>query len=104
MLELNKDNFDKEVLKSPIPVVVDFWAEWCGPCRVFSPVIEEVSKDYAGKMKFGKLNVDDNEDIAQTYAIMSIPTVLLFKGGKVIATSIGAVPKDTIKKWIEKNK
>ncbi len=97
-------NFEKEVLKSSIPVVIDFWAEWCGPCRVFSPVIEEVSKEYSGKVKFGKMNVDENEQTAQKYSIMSIPTLLLFKGGDVKATSIGALPKDTVKKWVDKNK
>ena len=103
MLEFTTQNFDAEVLKSEQPVVVDFWAEWCGPCRVFSPVIESVENEYKNRIKFGKLNIDANTEIASKYNIMSIPSVLMFEGGEVKAMSVGALPKDSIKKWIDKN-
>lgn len=103
MMDLNEGNFEGSVIKSKLPVVVDFWAEWCGPCRIFSPVIEKVSKAYDGKVNFGKLNVDENNKIAQEYNIMSIPTVLIFEDGKVKSMSVGALPEDTFKKWLDKN-
>lgn len=103
MMEFTDANFEAEVLKSKMPVVVDYWASWCGPCRIFSPVIDEVSKLFEGKVKFGKLNVDDNPNTAGKYSIMSIPTVLMFENGEVKAMSVGALPKETVKKWIEKN-
>lgn len=103
MIELNKENFEKEVLQSKVPVVVDFWATWCGPCRIFSPIIEDVSKEYAGKIKFAKLDVDSAQEIASKYNIMSIPTVLLFTEGKIKAMSVGAIPKESLKSWINKN-
>ena len=103
MIEINSGNFEQEVLKSDVPVVIDFWAPWCGPCRVFSPIIDEVSKEYEGKAKFAKLNTDDNQEIAVKYNIMSIPTVMLFVEGKPKATSVGAVPKEALKEWILKN-
>lgn len=101
--DINTDVFENEVLKSKIPVVIDFWAPWCGPCRVFSPTIEEVSKGYDARVKFLKMNTDENESIASEYNIMSIPTVLLFEGGEVKAMSVGAVPKTEFKKWLENN-
>lgn len=103
MIDLTSKNFDSEVLKSDKPVVVDFWATWCGPCRIFSPIIDEVSKTYGNKVKFGKLETDENSDIASRYNIMSIPTVLLFHNGEVKAMSVGAVPKESFKKWLDKN-
>jgi thioredoxin 1 len=98
-------NFDKEVLESKLPVVIDFWAAWCGPCRMFSPIIEEVSesKEYQGKITFGKVNTDENSGIAARYNIMSIPTAMLIKNGEVKAISIGVISKDALKKWINSN-
>ncbi len=97
--ELSEKNFDSTI-KSGY-TVVDFWAAWCGPCRMLSPVVEAVSEEYKGKIKFGKVNVDENQNLAQRYAVMSIPTVILFKDGKVLDTSIGAVPRDRLKKWLD---
>jgi thioredoxin 1 len=88
------ENFEKEVLQSDIPVVVDFWAEWCGPCRMIAPIIEELANEYEGKIKFGKLDVDSNQQTSIKYGVRSIPTVLFLNGGKVIDTIIGAVPKN----------
>ncbi len=103
MIELTESNFDSEVLKSTVPVVIDFWAPWCGPCRMFSPTIEEVAKDLGSKAKFAKINTDEAPNIATKYNIMSIPTVLLFDKGIVKSTSVGALPKETFRKWLEKN-
>jgi thioredoxin 1 len=93
--------WDTEVLKSDVPVLVDFWAEWCGPCRMVGPAVEQVGKIMAGKVKVTKLNVDDNQEIAMRYNVQSIPSLLLFKGGKEIARTIGAAPKETYLKFIE---
>jgi thioredoxin 1 len=93
--------WDAEVLKSDVPVLVDFWAEWCGPCRMVGPAVEQVAKIMAGKVKVTKLNVDENQEIAMRYNVQSIPSLLLFKGGKEIARTIGAAPKETYLKFIE---
>ncbi|MHB8905378.1 MAG: thioredoxin [Melioribacteraceae bacterium] len=87
------DNFDGEALKSDLPVVVDFWAAWCGPCRMIAPIIEQLAEEYNGKVKVGKLDVDENQGVAIKYGVRSIPTVLFLKGGQVVDTVIGAVPK-----------
>ena len=92
-VELTDDNFEAEVLNADKPVLVDFWAAWCGPCRVVSPIVEEMSKDYDGKLKVGKLNVDDNNKVASRYGIMSIPSLLFFRAGQVVDQIVGAVPK-----------
>jgi thioredoxin 1 len=94
-------NFDQEVLQSKIPVVVDFWAVWCTPCRMVSPIIEELAKELSGKVKVGKLNVDENQQIAGKFGIMSIPSVLIFKNGNPVKTIIGAQGKEKYKKEIE---
>jgi thioredoxin 1 len=93
--------WDAEVLKSDVPVLVDFWAEWCGPCRMVGPAVEQVGKIMAGKVKVAKVNVDENQEIAMRYNIQSIPSLLLFKGGKEISRTIGAAPKERYLKFIE---
>jgi len=103
VVDISKDNFESEVLKSKVPVVIDLWAEWCGPCRMYSPIIEQVSEEYDKKVKFVKINVDDNESLAQKYNVMSIPTTLLIEHGEIKAMSVGAVPKETLKNWLKKN-
>ena len=95
-LELTEGNFDDEVLKSSVPVLVDFWAEWCAPCRLIAPIVDELATEYAGKVKIGKLNVDQNPQISMNYGIRSIPTLLIFKDGQAVEQLIGAVPKNTI--------
>ena len=92
-ITLTSDNFAKEVLESGIPVLVDFWASWCGPCKMLGPVISEIAEENEGKIKVGKVNVDDEEELAAQYGIQSIPTVLLFKGGEVVSQSLGFKPK-----------
>ncbi len=96
LIEFTDDNFDTEVLKSNLPVLVDFWAEWCGPCKMIAPIVEEIASDYAGKVKVGKVNVDFNNQVAMQYGIRSIPSLLVFKGGAVANQIVGAVPKNDI--------
>ena len=98
---LTVENFENEVLKSDIPVLVDFWATWCGPCRMIAPIIEEIAHDFEGKIKVGKVNVDEQEELAIRYGISSIPTLLLFKNGEVAKKTLGYMPKDAVVKFIE---
>jgi len=95
-------NFEAEALKSELPVIVDFWAAWCGPCRMIAPIIEELAGEYDGKVKIGKLDVDENQQTAIKYGVRSIPTVLVLKGGEVVDTIIGAVPKSVFVEKIDK--
>jgi thioredoxin 1 len=101
-VELNDSTFESEVIKSETPVLVDFWAPWCGPCRMISPVVEEIATSYTGRLKVGKVNVDDNQEITMKYGIRSIPTLILFKNGKAVEQIIGAVPKSEIERIIKK--
>lgn len=103
IVTLSDLNFKTEVLDSQIPVLVDFWAPWCGPCRAIAPVVEGVAKDYKGKLKVGKLNVDDFDALPMNYGVMSIPTLLVFKGGDLVSTIVGAVPKAKIELEIKKH-
>ncbi|MBT5437843.1 thioredoxin [Crocinitomicaceae bacterium] len=100
-LEITDSNFDELVLKSDKPVVVDFWAEWCGPCKMIGPLIDEMSKDYEGKALIGKVNVDQNANVSAQFGVRSIPTVLFIKNGEVVDKSVGAVPKATLDSKLE---
>ncbi|MDK9700017.1 MAG: thioredoxin [bacterium] len=100
-VEFTDANFDQEVLKSDLPVVVDCWAAWCAPCRMIAPTIEALAEEYKGKVKIGKLDVDSNMNTAMKYQIKSIPTLLFFKGGRVVNSMVGALPKETLVKHIE---
>jgi thioredoxin 1 len=100
-IELNDENFEAQVLRSQEPVIVDFWAEWCGPCRAISPIIEDIAGQYAGKIKVGKVNVDYAPVTASRYAIRSIPSILFFKDGKQVDFIIGAVPKAEVLRKLE---
>jgi len=100
---INEADFEDYVIKSDTPVLVDYWAEWCGPCKLIGPILEDISSDYEGKLKIVKVNVDDNQDIAKTYGIRGIPTLMLFKEGNVEATKMGAVSKSQLAAFLDQN-
>ncbi|MDP3987539.1 MAG: thioredoxin [Candidatus Levybacteria bacterium] len=100
-LIITDESFEQDVLQSRIPVLVDFWAAWCTPCKIIGPIVEELAKEYAGKLKVGKVNVDENQNIAVKYGIMSIPTLLLFKKGEPVKSLVGMQGKDRLKREIE---
>jgi thioredoxin 1 len=102
LLHVNDKNFSLEVLQSGVPVLVDFWATWCGPCRAISPIVEELAKEFSGRVKITKLNVDENPSIPGQYGVRGIPTLILFKEGKVLDQIVGSVPKARLKAMIEK--
>ena len=92
-LKITRENFENEVMKSNIPVLIDFWAPWCGPCRMMGPIIEQLAEEYEGKAKVGKVNVDEEGELSQAFGVMSIPTIVLVKDGKVVRQAVGARPK-----------
>src|SRR6202047_3906534 len=103
IVEVTDANFDQDVLKSDKPVLVDFWATWCGPCRAIAPIVEELAKDYQGRVKVGKMDVDHNSATPMRYGVRGIPTLLVFKGGQVKEQIVGYVPKETIQKALDKH-
>ena len=102
LLQVTDENFEQEILKSDIPAMVDFWAEWCGPCKMVGPVVEELAKEYEGKVKIGKMNVDENRQTPAKYGIRAIPTLILFKDGQVAQMIVGAQPKSAIEEELKK--
>jgi len=100
-IKVDNSNFDTQVLAAPTPVVVDFWAEWCGPCKMIAPALEEIATDMAGKVTIAKINIDDNPDLAARFGVRSIPTLLLFKDGEVVNNMVGAAPKSRLSDWIK---
>ena len=97
----NENDFEDEVLKSNLPVIVDFWAEWCGPCKMLTPILEELSDEMKNEINVVKVNLDENQDLAMKYSIRSIPTLLLFKGGNLVDTKVGLLPKSEIVSWFK---
>ncbi len=102
VLHTSETAFENDVLKSNVPFVVDFWAEWCGPCRVIAPIVEELSKEYNGKVQFAKVNVDESPDLAGRYGVQGIPTLIIFKDGEEVGRLVGAAPKSRLAQEIEK--
>ena len=101
IISSNDSNFENDVLKSDIPVVIDFWAEWCGPCKLLLPVFEELSEKYKGKIKFVKFNIDDSPEVPSKYGVRGIPNLIMFKDGKNIDSKVGAIPKNALEEWLE---
>jgi thioredoxin 1 len=102
-VKVDKNNFTADVLQSAEPVVVDFWAEWCGPCKMIGPSLDEISNEMAGKVKIAKLNIDENPELAAQFGVRSIPTLMMFKGGEVADIKVGAAPKTALSHWISGN-
>ncbi len=100
-IPVSDDSFDSDVLKAEGSVLVDFWAEWCGPCKMISPALEEIAKEMDGRVQIAKMNIDDNPMTPQKYGVRGIPTLMLFRDGQVAATKVGAVPKNQLQEWVE---
>ncbi len=100
-IPVSDDSFDSDVLKAEGSVLVDFWAEWCGPCKMISPALEEIAKEMDGRVRIAKMNIDDNPVTPQKYGVRGIPTLMLFRDGQVAATKVGALPKNQLQKWVE---
>jgi len=103
VFHVTDDTFEPEVLKAPLPVLVDYWAEWCGPCRTIAPILDELAQEYEGRLKIAKLNVDENQDTPPKYGIRGIPTLMLFKNGNIEATKVGALSKSQLTAFIDSN-
>jgi len=103
ILHVTDDTFESEVLQAPLPVLVDYWAEWCGPCKTIAPILDEVAQEYAGRLKIAKLNIDENEATPPKYGIRGIPTLMLFKNGNLEATKVGALSKSQLTTFIDSN-
>ena len=101
-LKITRENFENEVMKSNIPVLIDFWAPWCGPCRMMGPIIEQLAEEYEGKAKVGKVNVDEEGELSQAFGVMSIPTIVLVKDGKVVKQAVGARPKAEVEAMLQR--
>ncbi|HZH07748.1 MAG TPA: thioredoxin TrxA [Lautropia sp.] len=101
--QVSNDSFEADVLKAEAPVLVDYWAEWCGPCKMIAPILDEVSRDYADKLNVAKVNVDENQEIASKYGIRGIPTLMLFRNGAVVATKVGALSKSQLTAFLDSN-
>ena len=103
VLDITDANFDTEVLQSATPVLVDFWAEWCGPCKQISPILSELAEDYKEKILVAKVNIDENPEVPSNYGVMSIPTLIFFKNGKSVSSQVGFLEKSSLAKWIDEN-